>query len=208
MTARVEEVVLDLGLHGPFVEAAERFAVHHGGTISENLVRRVVDRVGRCALAHPDLGAQLRPAATTAPTTLVVQLDGSMLPTRGADPWREAKVGLVARADHIVANKGRGLITEARFVARLGDFAGFKQAVADALRLERADDSARVVVVGDGAAWVGRWRMNSARRPCRSSTTRMPAACGRGRADPLPSASGLDRLFVATVERELTASTG
>lgn len=206
VTARVEQVVLDLGLHGPFTEAAERFAVHHGGTISEHLVRRVVDRVGRCAVAHPDLGAHLRPAATTAPTTLVVQLDGSMLPTRGADPWREAKVGLVTRAEHIVQNKGRGLITEARFVARLGDVAGFKQAVADALRLERADDSARLVVVGDGAAWV--WTVADELCPTAVQVLDYPHAVQHAAEAAqilLPPASGLDRLFVATVERELTA---
>jgi len=46
LTSRIEQVVLDFGLHGTFEEKAERFALHHGGTISENLVRRVVDRVG------------------------------------------------------------------------------------------------------------------------------------------------------------------
>lgn len=99
LTARLEQVVLDLGLHGPFEEAAERFAVHHGQTISENLVHRVVDRVGRAAVVDAAGLARVRPAARTVPAPLVVQLEGSMLPTRGADPWREAKVGLVARGE-------------------------------------------------------------------------------------------------------------
>jgi hypothetical protein len=154
LTPRMEQVVLDLGLQGPFEEAAERFTLHHGGTISENLVRRVVDRVGRCAEAHGDLGAHLRAPAAEPPTTLVVEVDGSMIPTRGVDPWREVKVGLVARGEHFIDNKGRGLVTQARFVARLGDYEGFKQAVTDALTLERAWECPHLVVIGDGAPWV------------------------------------------------------
>jgi hypothetical protein len=154
LTPRMEQVVLDLGLHGPFAEAAERFAVHHGTAISENLVRRVVDRVGRCAQAQPALGAQLRAPAAQPPATLVVEVDGSMIPTRGADPWREVKVGLVARGEHVVQNKGRGVVTQARFVARLGDYDGFKRALTDVLTLERAWECPQLVVIGDGAPWV------------------------------------------------------
>jgi len=154
LTSRMEQVVLDLGLHGTFEESAERFALHHGTAISENLVRRVVDRVGRRAQTHPHLGAQLRAPAAQSPSTLVVEVDGSMVSTRGADPWREVKVGLVARGEHFVQNKGRGLVTQARFVARLGDYEGFKQALTDALTLERAWECPRLVVLGDGAPWV------------------------------------------------------
>jgi hypothetical protein len=154
LTSRMEQVVLDLGLQGTFEEAAERFALHHGGTISENLVRRVVDRVGHDAQEHANLGAQLRAPVAQPPATLVVEVDGSMIPTRGPDPWREVKVGLVARGEHFVQNKGRGLVTQARFVARLGHYEGFKQALTDALTLERAWECPRLVVIGDGAPWV------------------------------------------------------
>ena len=153
LTSRMEQVVLDLGLQGTFEDAAERFALHHGGTIPENLVRRVVDRVGHRAQEHADWGAQLRAPAAQSPATLVVEVDGSMIPTRGPDPWREVKVGLVARGEHFVQNKGRGLVTQARFVARLGDYDGFKQALTDALTLERAWECPHLVVIGDGAPW-------------------------------------------------------
>ena len=206
LTARLEEVVLDLGLQGPFEEAAERFAVHHRGTVSENLVRRVVDRVGRAAATCPDLGARLRPPARTPPSTLIVQLDGSMLPTRGPDPWREAKVGLVARHDHMVTNKGRGLITEARFIARVGAPVGFKQAVAEALTLERAEDCDRIVVVGDGAPWI--WALADEVCPTAIQVLDYPHAVQHATAAAevlFPAGSGLDRLFVATIERYLQA---
>jgi hypothetical protein len=206
VTARLEQVVLDLGLHGPFAEAAERCALHHGVALSENLVRRVIDRVGRCAQAQTDLGARLRPAAAEVPATLVVQVDGSMLPTRGPDPWREVKVGLVTRSDHIVANKQRGLITEARFVARLGDLDGFKTALTEALHLERAWECPRVVVVGDGAPWV--WGLADELCPGAIQILDYPHALEHAvtAAQVLfPPESGLDRVFVATIERQLNA---
>lgn len=206
LTARLEQVVLDLGLHDPFEEAAERFAVHHGQPISENLVRRVVDRVGRAAVADATGLARVRPAARTVPASLVVQLDGSMLPTRGADPWREAKVGVVARGEHFAQAKGRGLITEARFVARVGDHAGFQATLAEALALERADDCAHIVVVGDGAPWV--WTLADALCPTALQVLDSPHAVQHATeaAQALfPPATGLDRLFVTTVERALLA---
>ena len=104
-----------------------------------------------CAETHPPWAPSCR---LQPPETLVVEVDGAMVPTRGADPWREVKVGLVARGEHFVQNKGRGLVTQARFVARLGDYEGFKQALTDALTLERAWECPRPVVVGDGAPWV------------------------------------------------------
>ena len=206
VTARLEQVVLDLGLHGPFAEAAERCALHHGVALSENLVRRVIERVGRCAQAQPDLGARLRPAAATVPALVVVEVDGSMLPTRGPDPWREVKVGLVTRGDHLVANKQRGLITEARFVARLGDLEGFKAALTEALHLERAWECPRIVVVGDGAPWV--WGLADELCPGAIQVLDYPHAVEHAATVAqvlFAPESGLDRLFMATLERQLNA---
>jgi len=117
-------------------------------------VRRVVDRVGREAAARTDLGTRVRPPAGTVPAALVVQIDGSMLPTRGPTRGGRRRWGWSRAHEHFVQNKGRGLNYRGPFVARVGDLVGFKQAVADALTLERADDARRIVVVGDGAPWV------------------------------------------------------
>jgi hypothetical protein len=203
-TARLEQVVLDLGLHGPFEEAAERFSVHHRGEISENLVRRVIDRVGRRAEARTDLGERLRAPALEVPSMLVVQVDGSMLPTRGEDPWREVKVGLVARGDQILSKNGRGLITEARFVARLGDFDDFKKQLTGALALERAWECERIVFVGDGANWV--WTL--ADEVCHGAIQILDYPHAVEHANDAAQAifgigTGLDKLFVSTIERML-----
>jgi len=91
-------------------------------------------------------------------------------------------------------------------VARVGGPADLKPALAEALRLERVDDSARMVVVGDGAAWV--WTLADELCPTAVQILDYPHAVQHAAEAAqtlfLP-ASGLDRLFVATVERELTA---
>jgi len=206
LTARLEQLVLDLGLHSPFAEGAERYSLHHGTPISENLIRRVVERVGKRAQARDDLAERARAPSVTAPSTLLVQVDGSMLPTRGADPWREVKVGLVVREDRLVDNKGRGLITEARFVARLGDFTGFKEELMTALNLERAWECERLVVVGDGAKWV--WSLADEICPGAIQILDYPHALqyAHNAAKALFEAfPGLQNLFVEHIERELWA---
>lgn len=156
VTALMEQRVLDMGLHATFEDGAERFALHHGTTISENLIRRVVDRVGRRAEQDDAVAERLRPRCCTPADTVTLQFDGSMVSTRGQDAWREAKVGMIYRDAHHVgrAPGRRGMVTEARFVARLGDYPGFKKALVQAADLEGADQARRVVVVGDGAPWV------------------------------------------------------
>ena len=47
----MERRILDFGVNASFEEAAQRWAIHYPAPISSNLVRRVVDRVGRRAEA-------------------------------------------------------------------------------------------------------------------------------------------------------------
>jgi len=77
-----------------------------------------------------------------------------MIPRRGPQAWHEVKVGLVVRSEKILSNEGRGFIEKSRFVARLGDYEGFKKELTAALNAERASEANRIVVVGDGAPWV------------------------------------------------------
>jgi hypothetical protein len=76
----MERRILDFGVNTSFEEAAQRWAIHYPFPISSNLVRRVVDRVGRRAeAAHSLLSLQqaCRPSPACAPRTLVVAGDGS-----------------------------------------------------------------------------------------------------------------------------------
>ena len=69
--------VLDFGVSTVFGEAAERWRVHHSGsTVSENLVRRVVERVGQGLEQQPAKERQqaVRPVAPQSPQTLLSEV--------------------------------------------------------------------------------------------------------------------------------------
>lgn len=149
----MERRVLDFGVNDTFESAAQRWSIHYPRTISSNLVRRVVDRVGRrCEGASSELALQeacLAPCKEPA-QSLVVAGDGSMLLTR-EESWKEAKVAVVARGDAILEEKNRRSISEARYVAVLGGKEEFAASLEAALDAERADEVTNVVWLGDGA---------------------------------------------------------
>ena len=150
----MERRILDFGVNDTFESAAERWSIHYPTTISSNLVRRVVDRVGRrCEAASSELALQeacLSPCAEPA-QSLVVAGDGSMLLTR-EESWKEAKVAVVARGDAIIEEKNRRSVFGARYVAVLGGKQEFAASVKAALDAEQVDQVANVVWLGDGAA--------------------------------------------------------
>lgn len=160
LTAEMERRVLDFGVHDPFEKAAERWSVHYATSVSENLIRRVVERQG-LALGACDVDAIQKSAlAERAPAeTLMVQADGGMVPTRDTDRWRETKVGIVARQDcHLSSREApRGIISEARYAAHLGGVDEFRRRLDALLRAEKVEQVAHVVWVGDGAPWI--WNM-------------------------------------------------
>jgi hypothetical protein len=160
VTREVEKRILDFGVSDTFSEAAQRWEVHYGWTISENLVRRVVERVGRMQEeCEPEvLQEELQTVPQQAPKLVVVGVDGSMLPTRGEDTWREAKVAVVSREGVGAANQEctpvRG---QARYVAAVGSPEELKGELAAALTAHGANEAQRVAWVGDGAPWV--WKL-------------------------------------------------
>src|SRR5467141_489640 len=149
----MERRILDFGVNDTFDSAAERWSIHYPTTISSNLVRRVVDRVGRrCEAASSELSLQqaCRPSSEEPARSLVVAGDGSMLLTR-EESWKEAKVAVVARGDAIIEEKNRRSVSEARYVAVLGGKEEFGASLKAALEAERADEVTNVVWLGDGA---------------------------------------------------------
>jgi hypothetical protein len=148
----MERRILDFGVNTTFEEAAQRWGIHYPAPISSNLVRRVVDRVGRRAeAAHSPLALQkaCRPSPAAPPRTLVVAGDGSMLGTR--EGWKEAKVAVVAPGDGVIRDKGRSFVSGARYVAVLGGQDEFRVALKAALDAELSDDVMHTVWLGDGA---------------------------------------------------------
>ena len=159
-TTELEKRILDFGVNDTFEGAAQRWNVHYPSEISENLVRMVVDRVGRLAVdAEPEalqsaMVSQKKPAQL-----LVVEADGGMLPMRGKDQWREAKLGAVVRGEHYTpgSSKRAGYFSEGRYVAHVGGVDTFKSRLDAALIAEQADQATTVAWVGDGAPWI--WNM-------------------------------------------------
>lgn len=155
LTAEMEKRVLDFAVNGPFEHITERWLVHYSDPISSNLARRVVERVG----AHCDsadeltLQCELLPQPTSATPLLIVQTDGSMLPLRGKEPWKEAKVAVLVRNEnHAPAHgRSRGVVTRGRYVAVLGDQDEFAHSLRQALQAERAQEAGVVAWLGDGA---------------------------------------------------------
>ncbi len=153
----MERRILDFGINDTFESSAQRFSIHFpSAPISSNLVRRVVDRVGRrSARASTEQALQeaCRQAPEEPPRSLVVAGDGSMLLTR-EDGWRETKVAVVARSEDIIEMKNaRRAVSDARYVAVLGDKDEFRASLDAALKAERADEATQVAWLADGAKW-------------------------------------------------------
>jgi hypothetical protein len=155
LTVEMEKRVLDFSINGPFEEQAERWSVHYAVPVSSKTLRAVTDRVGvRCQAADREtLHRVLLPPPAQPPQVLVVATDGSMLPMRGPEPWKEAKVAVMFRDEHHLSHRQakRGAVTQARYVATLGGQNVFRQELSAALAMERADEAQTVVWLGDGA---------------------------------------------------------
>jgi hypothetical protein len=149
----MERRILDFGVNTSFEEGAQRWAIHYPMPISSNLIRRVVDRVGRRReAAHSALALQqaCRASPSLPPPSLVVAGDGSMLLTR-EESWKEAKVAVVARTHRGTDGLARPAVSDARYVAVLGGQDEFRGALKAALDAELADDVMNIVWLGDGA---------------------------------------------------------
>jgi uncharacterized protein UPF0236 len=150
LTSEMEKRVLDFAVNDVYGECAARWSLHYREPISENLLRRVVARVGaQCEAADQGrLQEALKPRAGAA-EVLVVEVDGSMLPIRGEDAWKEAKVGVTYRHD----SKANAPIPKtSRYVAVVNGLGEFAPVLEEALEVENIDEAGKAVWVGDGAA--------------------------------------------------------
>jgi Uncharacterised protein family (UPF0236) len=150
LTAELEKRVLDFAVNDVYGECAARWSLHYREPVSENLFRRVADRVGaQCEAADQGrLQEALKPRAEAA-EVLVVETDGSMLPIRGEDAWKEAKVGVLYRHD---AEANAPIPRTSRYVAVVNGLGEFAPVLEEALEVENLDQVGKVAWLGDGAA--------------------------------------------------------
>jgi hypothetical protein len=155
LTGEMEKRVLDFAVNDVYGEAAARWSLHYHAPISDNLLRRVAARVGaQCEAADQGrLQECLKPRGPAA-EVLVVETDGSMLPIRGDEPWKEAKVGVICR--HDVAERAP-VSGSARYVSVLGGLGEFAPVLEETLEVENIDECGAAVWLGDGA--VCNWRL-------------------------------------------------
>lgn len=155
VTLEVEKRILDFGVNDVFAEGAKRFSMHYGWPISDNLVRRVVDRVADCleSVSEPALQRALLPPSSTQARLVTIGIDGSMLST--TDGWQETKLGVVVRDEHyaVGTTSKRGEVTEARYVAA-STVDEMKERLWPAAVAAGVESTERVVVVSDGAPWI------------------------------------------------------
>jgi hypothetical protein len=156
LTAEMEKRVLDFALTDVYGDCAKRWRIHYRSKCSDNLFRRVVARLGtQCEGADQQLlQAELKPAPEKPAEVLVAEVDGSLLPIRGPEPWKEAKVGVIYRHDVETKKPVEG---SARYVAVVNGMGEFAPVFEDALRVEKADEVHTVLALGDGA--VCNWRL-------------------------------------------------
>ncbi len=155
LTSELEKRVLDFAVNDVYGECAARWTLHYQEPISENLFRRVAARVGeQCETADQGrLQEALKPRSDAA-DVLVVEVDGSMLPIRGDEAWKEAKVGVTYRHD----SKANAPIPKtSRYVAIVNGLGEFAPVLEEALEVENIDDVGKVVWLGDGAT--GNWTL-------------------------------------------------
>lgn len=157
----LERRILDFGVTTTFKETEERWSVHYNIAISENFVRCVVERsqLIMTSARTRDVQEIIRAEPSEPAKLLVIQTDGGMVPTRGEEPWKESKLGVIYRDDNHLASTEtrRGCITEARYVAHLGSVEKFRDHMSEALRVEQAEKAQEIVWLGDGAHW--NWNM-------------------------------------------------
>jgi len=149
LTGELEKRVLDFAVNDVYGECAARWGLHYREPVSENLFRRVAARVGeQCEAADQGrLQEALKPREEAA-EVLVVEVDGSMLPIRGQEPWKEAKVAVLYRHDQ----KAKAPIPRSsRYVAVVNGLGEFAPVLEEALEVENIDEVGKVVWVGDGA---------------------------------------------------------
>jgi hypothetical protein len=175
----LHEETVHLGGWMPFDRARAMVERFRRVTLSESTLRRMTEGAGAVyerqqAQAVERLERE-RPAAPEGAATLLVSVDGAMVPLVGGE-WAEVKTLLVGEVGKPIVVKGEPEVhtTQHSTYSRLTDAETFTRGAA--LELHRRGVSAAKTVVAptDGAEWIEGFRGCTARGRCGSSTSRTP----------------------------------
>ena len=154
VSVEVDKRLADFLMNDPFETAERRWNFHYRHLkVSSNQFRNVAKRLGaKAEEANPELlQAALCPPSPEASDTIYFMSDGGMVPMR--PDWAEVKLGIVFRHEsHLREDETtRGVISQARYVAQLGEQDAFVEQVSAALNVEKAAGARQVVYIADGA---------------------------------------------------------
>lgn len=154
-TAGVQEAVSLLSCEAAFETVSDLMARLLGLSISHERVRTVAEQAGERAVA---LQAEqpTGPGCDASGKTLVVATDGCQAPQR--DGWREVKVAtMYTNESRVKTAGGRGKVLSKSHLASLDASSSWGMQLRCASEGWGVSKAKRVVVMGDGAAWI--WTM-------------------------------------------------
>lgn len=173
VTARLRDACVLAGSSWPYQTAALVLRTLCGAEISAESVRLLTNAAGHVA-AQAEAAAAARLIAPTAseiraeratalrepprrgsaPTQLLVGLDGGWVPSRDRPGGMEGKVGVVATEVEAVGRRGRHRLTRRRYVATFDDADRVGRLTYAAAHAIGGDRAPRQTVLGDGAEWI------------------------------------------------------
>ena len=155
----LERRLLDFVLHGPPAQCENRWDVHYPVSFSSGMFRNVLERAGeRIEQCDEDLVQRSCRSGSQKPAELLYAMnDGSMVSTHGG--WKETKLGGTFREAHHVqgTSSQRGVVSQARYTAILGEQSEFKESMKALLDVENWRRAGKIVWLGDGAK--GNWTL-------------------------------------------------
>ena len=160
LTPSVQAHIAHLGAWLPFARAAAMLTTFTQIPVSEATVQRLTEAVGIAALAVADAEvAHIQdawPPVPPGPATMVLSVDGAMVPVVGGD-WVEVRtlaVGALAPANPAAPTPQ---ITDLSYCSRLLDAQQFQTATLGEVYRRGLEQAAQVVAVNDGAPWIQGW---------------------------------------------------
>jgi hypothetical protein len=154
------EALVRLGTHMPsFAKAAQELAWFTGVTVHPDTARRRTEAAGAVLVAHETAAAERivreHPAAPANPDTLVLSVDGAMVPLRHGQ-WTEVRTLAVGEIQPLQATPDGPVIptTNLSYFSRRTDSTRFGTLATLELHRCGIEGARRVGIVADGAEWV------------------------------------------------------
>jgi hypothetical protein len=164
----LQQIVVFLGTHLPFREAAEVLQMTLRINLSPETIRRAVQAVGDAVILRHGFGdwepelQKLTQATAQGPLTLEIALDGAMVPLN-KKPKSEANSHKEARSMSVRLKDCKGSVLAKLIISRLTELPLFLTAVGILLKeCKETIPDMKVILAGDGAKWIWQFAKDNA----------------------------------------------